>query len=59
MELMKLKNVCELLQCSPQSISRKRQEGKFPKPVESMLPSLRWRKADIIDWLNDSTQTSG
>lgn len=53
MELLTLKELCELLQCSQQTIWRKRRDNKLPSPVESMLPSLRWRKADIIEWLSD------
>lgn len=58
MELLTLKELCELLQCSQQSIWRKRKKGKFPSPVESMLPTLRWRKTVIEHWLKGDTNES-
>lgn len=51
MELLTTKNLRELLQCSQQSLWRKRKQDNFPKPVQALLPSLRWRKTDIEAWL--------
>ncbi len=54
MELLKIKDLIPLLKLSRSEIHIRRKQGKFPKSIQAMLPTLRWRKADIMDWLNDS-----
>lgn len=55
-QLMKLKEVCEMLTISRATIYRWVDEGKFPEPVvlgkeDGKRSAVRWYKTDVLDWL--------
>lgn len=55
-QLMKLKDVCEMLTISRATVYRWVDEGKFPEPVilgqeEGKRSAVRWYEADVLDWL--------
>ena len=52
MELMTQTELGALLKLGRGKLFQKRKRPGFPKPVRALLPTLRWRKGDIVDWLN-------
>jgi prophage regulatory protein len=55
-QLMKLKDVCEMLTISRATVYRWVDEGKFPEPVilgqeEGKRSAVRWYETDVLDWL--------
>ena len=55
-QLMKLKDVCEMLTISRATVYRWVDEGKFPEPVvlgqeEGTRSAVRWYMVDVLDWL--------
>jgi len=53
-ELMTQKELGAMLKLGRGQLSQKRKHPDFSKPVQALLPTLRWRKADIIKWLERS-----
>ena len=57
-QLMKLKDVCEMLTISRATVYRWVDEGKFPEPVVlgqegSKRSAVRWYMVDVLGWLKN------
>ena len=50
-KLLNLKEVEKLTTLSRSTLNRLRNDGEFPPPLKLSKFSLRWREADILDWL--------
>ena len=57
MELLTQKELGALLKLGRGKLFQKRKHPGFPKPVKALLPTLRWRKTDIMAWLGDTNDT--
>lgn len=49
--LLRLKEVSALLGLSGTGIYKRLTEGSFPRPIRVGARAVRWRRADIDDWL--------
>ena len=56
-KLLNLKEVEKLTTLSRSTINRLRSDGEFPSPLKLSKFSLRWREADIYDWLESRQVT--
>lgn len=57
-QLIKLQDVCKLLQISRATIYRWVEEGKFPQPVvlgqdDGKRSAVRWYLTEVLDWLKE------
>lgn len=54
-DLATKKRVAKWYGCTERHIDAMVKEGKFPAPVRSGERSPRWRRSDLLDWLNNQT----
>ena len=54
------REICEMYQRSPRTLSRWQQKNGFPKPIISggHGSEARWRESDIIAWEESRLQSS-
>lgn len=48
---MTLEEVAEALSVSTHTVSSYRKKGVIPRPIQLAGRSLRWREADINEWI--------
>ena len=53
MKLIKLNDVKKLTQLGESTIYKLMEKGNFPLPVNLGIKVRRWRKQDIIEWINN------
>jgi prophage regulatory protein len=53
MELIRLKQVLEIIPISRASVWRLSAAGKFPKPIRLTARCTAWKKSDIENWLQE------
>jgi len=49
--LISRQSIAKMLGCSPKTIDRLRERGEMPPPLIVAPRTIRWRKAEIEDWL--------
>ncbi len=57
--LMRRRDVEEITGLSRSSIYRKMDDGTFPRSVRVTSGSVRWRRSDIMDWMESLPVTGG
>ena len=57
--LMRRRDVEEITGLSRSSIYRKMEEGTFPRSVRVTPGSVRWRRSEIMDWMESLPVTGG
>ena len=50
-ELLNVKDVADLLSCSPRTIYRLADSGRMPHPLR-LGTLVRWRRSDLYAWLD-------
>ncbi len=50
-ELLDVKSVAALLDCSPRHVYRLTDTGRMP-PAVRLGSLVRWRKAEVLDWIS-------
>ena len=55
--LLKIDEVAELIRLSRPSIYRLMASGSFPKPVQVGSRAVRWRRADVEEWIEQRPTT--
>ncbi|MDM8545168.1 helix-turn-helix transcriptional regulator [Candidatus Venteria ishoeyi] len=53
MELLRLKQVLEIVPASRATIWRWTRDGKFPKPIKLSERCTAWKKSDIESWIDE------
>jgi len=56
-QLVSLKEIAALIDCSVSAIQRMRSQGDFPQPIK-LGSLLRWRLSDIENWLLTKEQSA-
>ncbi len=55
LELLTTEEVARLAKVSPRTVTRWAEAGRIPKPIK-IVPgqrgSVRWRRADLMDWID-------
>jgi prophage regulatory protein len=51
-QLLSIKEVAEMVGCSPATIYRRLSEGEFPRPVKVGNKTL-WKRQSILDWVDE------
>lgn len=51
MRLLKMDDVCSLLQITRSAVEGRLRRGTFPKPIRLGNRSLRWREDVITQWI--------
>lgn len=51
-ELLDVKTVAALLNCSPRHVYRLSDAGRMPRPVK-LGQLVRWRRSELLRWLDD------
>jgi prophage regulatory protein len=51
-KLVKLAELCKLLDMSRSTIYKMKTEGRFPEPIKVGYRAVRWRLSDIRAWQN-------
>ncbi len=51
-ELINVRAVAGLLQCSRRTVYRLADAGRMPRPVK-LGQLVRWRRAEVLDWIGD------
>lgn len=51
-QLLTILQVAQLLQCSEQTIRNHIAEGKFPGPTNRFGKMVRWRRANVVEYLH-------
>lgn len=46
--------VTRALGVSEKTVRRMVQEGRFPQPAESFLPSVKWARAAVLKWVEEN-----
>ncbi len=54
--LLSLRDVAQLLSCSPRTIMRYHDQGILPSPVRLNGRTLRWREKDLIRFVEEAAQ---
>lgn len=57
-ELLTSAELCELLKVDTRTLRRWTHAGELPRPVK-IGGSLRWRRADLSEWLDKKTEEKG
>ena len=57
--LLRLREVLALCGLSRSTIYRKMREGSFPEPLKVGVRAVRWREAEIEDWLASRPRATG
>ena len=57
--LLRLREVLALCGLSRSTIYRKMGEGSFPEPLRVGVRAVRWREAEIEDWLASRPRATG
>jgi prophage regulatory protein len=57
-QILKAKEVSNLIKISTTQIYRLINKGNFPRPYQISERSVGWRLSDIAEWLNSKSQTS-
>ena len=57
-QILKAKEVSNLIKISTTQIYRLINKGDFPRPYQISERSVGWRLSDIAEWLNSKSQTS-
>lgn len=57
-ELLDVRAVAELLNCSPRHIHRLSDGGRMPRPVK-LGQLVRWRRAELMAWVNAGCPAAG
>ena len=57
-QILKAKEVSNLIKISTTQIYRLINKGDFPRPYQISERSVGWRLSDIAEWLNTKSQTS-
>ena len=52
-ELLTVDDVATMLCCSSKHVHRLRDRGAMPQPVKLGNHLVRWRRADVLDWIID------
>ena len=52
-ELLTVADVAKLLQSSPRTVHRYKSKRSICKPIFLGNRTPRWRKSDILDWIDD------
>jgi prophage regulatory protein len=50
-ELLRMRQVADLLDVSPRTVQRWVDEGRLPAPLVLSSRCLRWRESELLDWL--------
>ena len=58
-ELLKLAEVVKLVQLTESTIYRLMRSGDFPCGIKIGKRNVRWRKAELIDWLASRPRATG
>lgn len=56
--LLDERSTANFLQMSPRSLQQWRQNGSGPKFIKLSPKAVRYRKSDLIIWINSRTRTS-
>lgn len=51
MRLLKMDDICSLLQITRSAVEGRLRRGTFPKPIKLGSRSLRWREDVITQWI--------
>ena len=54
-KLIKLADLCKLLDMARSTIYKLKMEGRFPEPIKVGYRAVRWRLSDIRAWQNTRT----
>lgn len=57
--LLRRKDVLRLIRVNAVTLWRWRKAGTFPAPIKITRQTLRWREADIANWLECHRLTEG
>ncbi len=49
--LLRLSDVCEIVGLSRSTIYGRMADGQFPRPIRVSERSVRWRSADVAEWI--------
>ena len=56
--LMRCKDVVELTKLGTGTIYRLMDLGSFPRPVRVTEYAVRWKRADVLDWVNSRPESN-
>ena len=56
--LLRCKDVVELTKLGTGTIYRLMNKGAFPRPIMATDYAVRWRRADILDWINSRPESN-
>ena len=56
--LMRCKDVVELTKLGTGTIYRLIHKGAFPRPVKVTDYAVRWRRADVLDWIDSRPKSN-
>jgi excisionase family DNA binding protein len=51
-DILRLKDLCELLKLSRSTIYKMMSEGRFPQSVRLGEKAVGWKRSDILGWVN-------
>jgi excisionase family DNA binding protein len=51
-ELLTIAEVSTMLNLGKRTVCRWAAEGKMPQPVRLARRAVRWRRADLLDWID-------
>lgn len=54
-ELLDVRAVAALLDCSPRTVYRLADSGRMPRPLK-VGALVRWRRADVLAWIDDGCE---
>ncbi len=52
------KQVAKWYGCSDRHIDSMVKDGQFPEPIRAGVRSPRWRRSDLLNWLDDQSAGS-
>jgi prophage regulatory protein len=58
-KLIKLAELCKLLDMARSTIYKLKMEGRFPEPIKVGYRAVRWRLSDIRAWQNTRAAAQG
>jgi prophage regulatory protein len=58
-KLIKLAELCKLLDMSRSTIYKMKMEGRFPEPIKVGYRAVRWRLSDIRTWQDSRSSVEG
>ena len=58
-ELLTLGDLAELLRLNRRTIQRMASGGKLPKPIRLSARCTRWRREEIVEWLESGCPARG